>query len=222
MPARKHNPGEALAAYTAAIHAEPGITTVALASRFGVARDSITLVLTKSLSRGDLERTRATAGNPVRWYPRGMRPNAETVTLNQVLAVLRAAGKDGAVIGDVAFAISRGSTCTESRLRALQRDGRVTSRREHPGTFGTGTRPARWFLAEFAPEERAAEPRPLQAAPKSKAVTLPAGADPIIPPTVKVTVCPAGVDHRFTFTPPPGWVGQITRDWREPRLGSQR
>lgn len=221
MPARKHNPGEALAAYTAAIHAEPGITTVALASRFGVARDSITLVLTKSLSRGDLERTRATAGNPVRWYPRGMRPRAEALMHEQVLAVLRAAGKDGAVIGGVAFAISRGSTCTEARLRALQREGRVCSRREPPGSYGTGSRPARWFLVELAPPEKSGEPKPLKAAERSRAVTLPACADAIIPETVKVTVCPSGRDQRFTFTPPPGWVGQITRDWRERKTGSR-
>jgi hypothetical protein len=33
------------------------------------------------------------------------------------------------------------------------------------------------------------------------------------PRGVKVTVCPHGVDKRFSFEPPPGWVGQITQDW---------
>lgn len=36
---------------------------------------------------------------------------------------------------------------------------------------------------------------------------------------VKVTICPSGRDQRFTFVPPPGWVGEITRDWSERRLG---
>lgn len=30
---------------------------------------------------------------------------------------------------------------------------------------------------------------------------------------VPVTMCPSGSDARFTFIPPPGWVGEITRDW---------
>ncbi len=33
-----------------------------------------------------------------------------------------------------------------------------------------------------------------------------------------VTICPSGIDQRFTFTPPPGWVGEITRDWMAANL----
>jgi len=34
-----------------------------------------------------------------------------------------------------------------------------------------------------------------------------------VPAHVRVQVIPHCVDQRFTFTPPPGWVGQITADW---------
>ena len=34
----------------------------------------------------------------------------------------------------------------------------------------------------------------------------------------KRTVCPPFVDRRFEVETPPGWTGQITRDWRERRL----
>jgi len=35
---------------------------------------------------------------------------------------------------------------------------------------------------------------------------------------VKVTICPCGMDQRFTFAPPARWQGAITRDWIERRL----
>jgi len=41
--------------------------------------------------------------------------------------------------------------------------------------------------------------------------------EPIITSETKVTICPHGVDRRFTFEPPPGWKGQITLD-REQEL----
>lgn len=36
---------------------------------------------------------------------------------------------------------------------------------------------------------------------------------------VTVTQCPSGTDARFRFDPPPGWVGEITRDWLARRGG---
>lgn len=45
--------------------------------------------------------------------------------------------------------------------------------------------------------------------------TLDPSAPAIVPKSVKVTVCPVGLDHRFTFTPPPGWVGEFTREWQK-------
>lgn len=42
------------------------------------------------------------------------------------------------------------------------------------------------------------------------------------PAHVQVQRIPHGVDIRFTFTPPPGWVGEITRDWMmDRRLAEQ-
>lgn len=35
----------------------------------------------------------------------------------------------------------------------------------------------------------------------------------IIPPGVKKQVCPSGMDMRYRFVPPKGWVGEITKAW---------
>lgn len=39
----------------------------------------------------------------------------------------------------------------------------------------------------------------------------------IWPENVKVHVLPTGRDTRFSFDPPPGWVGQISKDWLDRR-----
>lgn len=221
MPAPKHRQGEALAAYTAAILAEPGITTVALAERFGVTRDSITLVLTKPLTSGELQRTRASMGCPVRWYPGGLKPSPDAEVRDRITAFLTACAGNGAALTEIAYAIGRRKTLTELRLGQMRRDGLVDSRRPAAFSYGNGTRPARWYLHQFVPAEELA----VEAAPpkveKSRALTLDPAAPPIVPPSVKVTRAPAPVE-RFAVSVPPGWVGQITRDWREARLGQQR
>jgi hypothetical protein len=40
----------------------------------------------------------------------------------------------------------------------------------------------------------------------------------IIPPGVKVQRCPSGVDMRFRFDPPKGWVGEVSRHWLAERM----
>ena len=37
------------------------------------------------------------------------------------------------------------------------------------------------------------------------------------PEGVKHTVAPTGYDTRFTFTPPPGWVGSFGTEWKQKR-----
>lgn len=76
------------------------------------------------------------------------------------------------------------------------------------------------------PREKAAEPaKPQRGTERRKSgIVLPreANAGPIAPKAVeivwpehvKVQVCPSGRDTRFTFEPPPGWVGQFEQDWR--------
>lgn len=44
----------------------------------------------------------------------------------------------------------------------------------------------------------------------------------IIPPGVKKQVCPSGVDTRFTFTPPKGWVGEVSRHWLAERMHNKQ
>ena len=44
----------------------------------------------------------------------------------------------------------------------------------------------------------------------------------IVPPGLKVTICPAGRDFRFTADPSLAGHGAITQDWRARRLAEQR
>jgi hypothetical protein len=68
--------------------------------------------------------------------------------------------------------------------------------------------------------QRAAEGRKsVNTRPKQSLVHLEPGV--ALHPDVKVTRAEPFVDRRFRFEPTPGWVGQITRDWRERRLGAQ-
>ena len=73
--------------------------------------------------------------------------------------------------------------------------------------------PGRWFIGPAPVTQRAA------LTIRAKAVTLDPSAPAIVPAGVKVTVAPRPVD-RFAVSVPPGWSGQITRDWRERRLGA--
>jgi hypothetical protein len=85
-----------------------------------------------------------------------------------------------------------------------------------------GARGRVYYAVEHAPDHAKREtmkrkPKP----PDAPSITishrrLPAAVgEAIVPPGVKVTICPAGLDQRFTFHPPKGWRGQITRDWME-------
>lgn len=48
---------------------------------------------------------------------------------------------------------------------------------------------------------------------------LPAGGAVTWPANVRVTVAPTQHDTRFTFDPPPGWKGELGRDWERKRSG---
>lgn len=76
-----------------------------------------------------------------------------------------------------------------------------------------------YFVPEFAPEVLKAPPVRLTSI-RDANVTMPQG-EPIITAQTKITRADPA-PGRFEFRPPQGWTGQITRDWRERRLGAQR
>jgi len=67
-----------------------------------------------------------------------------------------------------------------------------------------------WYSIEHYPARR---PTP----PKIAMETPGRAQQRRVAPGVRATVCPTPAD-RYTFTPPPGWTGQITRD-RDERRG---
>jgi hypothetical protein len=75
-------------------------------------------------------------------------------------------------------------------------------------------------LAKLRARRAAEGRRSINTRPRQSVVNLEPGVQ--LHHGIKVTLCPAGKDQRYTFTPPPGWVGQITRDWRERRLQEAR
>lgn len=62
--------------------------------------------------------------------------------------------------------------------------------------------------------------KPMNTRPGQMAVVL--APDAALHPGVKITRAEPFVDRRFAFEPAPGWVGQITQDWRERRLQEAR
>ena len=135
------------------------------------------------------------------------------------LQALQDVGERGAVIMELADMVQANVKNLAQRLNDLERAGMVGWRRD--ADQGKGHLRKRWYLAARLPKQIAVAPLRRLTSIRDANVTMPQG-EPIITPATKVTVCPSGTDQRFTFSPPPGWVGQITRDWREGRMGQQR
>lgn len=125
------------------------------------------------------------------------------------LADLKAAGAAG--LSTTAFMAKYGVT-RNSVTMTLNASGEVLCRRPHYNL------PATWVLREFATaDERRKIRQTLTIKPKALALAKDAlAATQAREP--KITRAKPFVDKRFAFDPPPGWVGQITRDWRERRL----
>jgi hypothetical protein len=153
------------------------------------------------------------------------RPPSEIIT-----DLLAAAGQHGLLTAD----ISAQSTLSRSPIKAALQRGLES------GVFGNHFDPGpranhrlRWYLAEMKPEnppvgtilaKRAsrAKVRQAPAAPQEhqkwrvldsakRHPTIKWSGDAVRP--VKITTCPAYRDARFEVDTPPGWVGEITRDW---------
>lgn len=142
-----------------------------------------------------------------------LRPGqGEQITLD----ALARAGQHGLNTQQVANVLRVTCNRASTVLCQLMRAGQV--QRKCPG----GRAPAHWWLAGQGPKVQVTSTAPRTRSQPPTRVSLPADATVIVPPGLQVTVCPHGVDNRFTFTPPKGWRGQITRDWRERRLQERK
>ena len=139
-------------------------------------------------------------------------------------AVLVEAGKDGLTTAELRR--TTGWATFHRALCELKSQGRAFFRK------GNKHQPGRYFafLDYLQADEIKRPPAVVKRAVKKSAKALrivpkkpPAPVDvfktaePIYPPGLQVTICPTGIDTRFTAVIPPGG-GVITRDWRERRL----
>lgn len=106
------------------------------------------------------------------------------------------------------------------RKRVSSACGRLVERKL--AAYVADGRSSLYYAAEHAPAGAMTEIKPkarkVSPAPGitiSHARIKPPTGEVIVPAGVKVTICPSGQDQRFTFHPPKGWRGQITRDWME-------
>jgi len=145
---------------------------------------------------------------------------------NRMVDAVRAAGTAGIDVDTLAERLSLSRDYVIDALNRLRLAERVSSGHD---PAERSRRARRWWAPEFARaglaavmreqlEQQHAKRRALSelAQPPSRRRLDPA-TPAVVPPGVRVQVCPSGRDQRYTFTPPPGWRGTITRDWIERR-----
>jgi hypothetical protein len=232
--------GEALAAYLKAVRdAGPaGINACDIAKANNITRtQTVTTALLPLIRNGTIHRQRPSAGVASRLYMGEWKPATDDYRPKRVrksrakgngqpapaqdayMADARQAGAAGITSAGQSERHQCRQTTAARVINVMVTRGLLVGR--HMGGSGKSRATRTYFLPEFAPDVNAvAVVR--KSAPKDRPATVRLGdGEPIIPPHVKVQDCPSGKDHRFTFTPTAGWVGQITRDWRERRLGAQ-
>lgn len=127
------------------------------------------------------------------------------------LADLEAAGHAGLAAQELAdkYGIQRYTVI--ALLGLMRRDGQAVS------VWAGGSVPARYYATQYAPAERPANKHTVVTNNKHSA-RLDPSAPALVPPGVKLTVCPSGRDHRFTADPHLAGRGVISNDWRERRM----
>lgn len=133
--------------------------------------------------------------------------------MDDIERLVRESGKAGMTPTQLARARNVKRPSVERPIQRLVAAGRIVNSR-------VSQRVSLYFVPEFAPEVLKAPPQRLTSI-RDANVTMPQG-EPIITEQTRITRAAPFVDRRFAFDPPPGWTGQITRDWRERRLGAQR
>lgn len=166
------------------------------------------------------------------------------VVMNDIERLVREAGPAGMRCNAIAQARDALMQWISRPLRVLIRDGRLAK-------LVVSHRHVVYFAPEFAPpaavlnpaketppkQKPGPKPKPIQ---KAKPIQAQGGrqrrpstsirnantaflaCEPVITADTKITRAEPFVDRRFVGETPPGWVGQITRDWLERRLEQQR
>ena len=140
----------------------------------------------------------------------------------QALRLLMEAGPAGVTYATLTAALQVGEAGTRSTMQRLRADELAQLR------WNPGRHEARWYATEHAPapgtpgKALTVQTKP-KAAPKGRApARLPGDAQVIVPPHVKVQICPCGLDTRYTPDPRVAGRGAITQDWRARRLQEKR
>ena len=138
-------------------------------------------------------------------------------TMSRAASLLRERASQGATTVEIASALGVHENHAGGALNEMSKAGTVAW---HAIGDGICHNRRRWYLPEFKP---AAAPVLLGSALnrprviKARSTRLNRNQAPAGPAPAPI-VCPAFKDTRFAFDPPPGWVGEITRDWQESRL----
>lgn len=130
---------------------------------------------------------------------------------DQIAEYIASTKAAGVHVSQIAMALEMSPHRVRDHIRFILADGRIVWVPDPCGGSGGGRRKrflAAEFLSAYVPPVRPAR----QTVVRRVGVKLDKDAKATNPNGVKPTSCPSGKDHRFTFTPPPGWVGQITLD----------
>lgn len=194
----------------AAINNKPGITTNELSALIGGrGRKFIVQTLGAARRAGLIELQVSNRHKPAAWYPQGQLPPSgppvfRPILRKEYLDPIKEAG--GVLVAEFAEKIGVRLKVMQLHLQHLRDAGLLRSEKI----------PGRREFMYFVPGFESAKVKPKFAIKKQIALTQDKR-EAVIPPTVKVQVIPCLVASRFTFNPPPGWVGEITKDQRARR-----
>lgn len=172
----------------------------------------------------------STGGRGAVWTLKDYAPEApkQPQTVNvRITAALDAAGPEGLYVAQI---VSRHKVSQSQAKIVLARGLEAGLYAWHSDRSERSAARRRWYLAQHKPDHAPQSWKKQPKKPRVKAAMtaikkMPAACTPksgkalwqpgqtVERNGVKVTPCPCGIDQRFTFTPPPGWVGEITRDW---------
>lgn len=197
-----------------------GITGETLAAQLGMDIRRVHASVTHLRSLGIMAvASRRFAGQPSRYWASADLMPADGGTLTQRIIQWLIANPEGGAAEVVAQGVGTKASMVSSLLSQIAASGKAVSR---PAPQGKAVKRRHYYAAQHAalmPTQPPVAEKPVRLHSLAPANFASAEADYS---RAKVTLCPSGTDHRFTFTPPPGWRGAITRDWQDRRLQEQQ
>lgn len=202
-----------------------------MAEAIGKHKDGLSFAAKKILTTGKAARIIYGPNRSVFWAIEYAPPEAKTLPkktkepkakkerwqVTETLEMLAKAAHRGMLTSEIARARNITVSSAGNILARLIAAGKCVS------VFIDG-KTKRYFVPQYAPahvEPVAQQLLQKAARPPTTIRISPSRMDPDAPPIItertKITVAKAP-PGRFEFDPPPGWRGQITRDWRERRL----